>query len=51
MTRNFGVKPACQIHFSPRQVNLLGVVILGAAALLIVGGGVVEAVQIAFRAG
>jgi len=33
-------------------VNLLGIVIFGAAALLIIGGGAVfEIVQIAFRAG
>jgi hypothetical protein len=54
VTRNFGLKrkPACRVRFSNSYVNLLGIVILGAAALLIVGGGAVfEIVQIAFRAG
>jgi hypothetical protein len=54
MARNFGLKrkPASRVRFSNRFGNLLGIVLLGATALLIVGGGAVfEVVQIAFRQG
>jgi hypothetical protein len=55
VTRNFGLKrkPACQVRFSTRQGNLLGIVLLGAAALLILAGGgaVFEVIQIALRLG